>query len=208
MSVESIAIALHHSRAKGAAKLVLIGIANHDGDGGAWPSVATLAKYAHVDPRSVQRALGDLERLGEIRRLVSAGGDHSTADHLRPNLYNFRLTCPASCDRSSRHRVRGEVVAMELSTGVTPTSPGDAGVRGGVTPTSPEPSLNRTIQIQEETQAIARAREEGVEGQALYSAILRSKCPARHGRPHRYEPSGYCTDCAARDPRFTESQVL
>src|SRR6218665_1834088 len=104
MSVESLAIALHHSRARGAAKLVLIGIANHDGDGGAWPAVATLARYAGVTERNVQKALAALESLGEIRRLVSSGGDHSTADHMKPNLYQFLLRCPSNCDRSARHR--------------------------------------------------------------------------------------------------------
>jgi DNA-binding GntR family transcriptional regulator len=85
MSVESMAIALHHSRAKGTAKLVLIGIANHDGDGGAWPSVDTLAKYAGVHRRNVQRALQQLEELHEIEIVRNGGGDHSIAD-----------TCPVS----------------------------------------------------------------------------------------------------------------
>ena len=67
MSVESMAIALHHSRSKGTAKVVLLGIANHDGDGGAYPTVATLAKYANVSRANVQKALTKLESLGEIQ---------------------------------------------------------------------------------------------------------------------------------------------
>ncbi|WP_067200158.1 helix-turn-helix domain-containing protein [Microbacterium sp. XT11] len=114
MSVESISIALHHSRATGAAKLVLIGIANHDGDGGAWPSVATLAKYAGVTVRNVQKAVERLEQLHEIRRFVQAGGDHRTAEHERPNRYQFLLTCPPDCDRTSRHRTRTHA-PVELS---------------------------------------------------------------------------------------------
>jgi hypothetical protein len=112
VSIESLAIALHHSRATGTAKLVLIGIANHDGDGGAWPAVSTLAHYAGVDKRNVQRALDRLEQLGEIRRIRGAGGDHSTADHRRPNLYRFLLTCPHDCDRSSQHRTRRTAALM------------------------------------------------------------------------------------------------
>lgn len=201
MSVESIAIALHHSRAKGAAKLVLIGIANHDGDGGAWPSVATLAKYAHVDPRSVQRSIAELERLGEIRRLVRAGGDHSTADHLRPNLYRFLLECPPSCDRSKRHRVRGEVIVTELFTGVTPESPGDVEVGGGVTPVSPKPPTNVTTDTQGSTQVSAHARAVG-DSAAEFQRLVRMKCPARaSGRPHHFEASGYCRFCASKEQR-------
>ncbi|WEG10427.1 helix-turn-helix domain-containing protein [Microbacterium horticulturae] len=103
MSIESMVIALHHSRAKGATKLVLLGIANHDGDGGAWPSVATLQKYAGINRRNVQQAIKRLEQLGEIRRHMQDGGTASLPDHLRPNRYEFTLQCPDSCDRSSRH---------------------------------------------------------------------------------------------------------
>ena len=46
MSVESISWALRVQELTPTDKLVLIGIANHDGDGGSWPSIATLAMYA------------------------------------------------------------------------------------------------------------------------------------------------------------------
>jgi hypothetical protein len=137
MSIESLAIALHHSRARGATKLVLLGIANHDGDGGAWPAVSTLAKYANVDKRSVQRSLDQLERLGEVRRIIGQGGDHSAADNRRPNLYRFLLACPHDCDRTSQHRTARVAAIMldeRLLTGVTPAPPHDVGVthRGDV----------------------------------------------------------------------------
>ncbi|ANC31463.1 helix-turn-helix domain-containing protein [Isoptericola dokdonensis] len=103
MSVEAMTIALHHSRAQGTAKVVLLGIANHDGDGGAWPSIATLAKYANVSTRSVQRAIDELQVLGEVSRGRQQGGTARTPDHLRPNLYAFTLTCPPDCDRSKNH---------------------------------------------------------------------------------------------------------
>jgi len=47
MSLEKIIDVLYHSKAEGARKLVLIGIANHEGDQGSYPAVATLAKYAN-----------------------------------------------------------------------------------------------------------------------------------------------------------------
>lgn len=154
MSVESMAIALHHSRAKGTARLVLVGIANHDGDGGAWPSVATLAKYAACSTRQVQRCIAELVRLGEIDVKYQQGGTQETPDEMRPNRYTVLLRCPGDCDRTSKHRTSRQL-RLERGPGrprnrVTPTSPGDTHVTGGgdthvtrgVTPTSPEPSMN------------------------------------------------------------------
>lgn len=151
-------IALHHSRATGAAKLVLIGIANHDGDGGAWPAVSTLSRYAGVDPRSVQRAVKRLEELHEIRRHVQAGGDHRVPEHQRPNRYQFLLTCPPDCDRSSRHRTKTHtVVELELDP-LTPVSPGDTGVTHPLTPASPKPSSNQPISKTHKERPVSIAR--------------------------------------------------
>ncbi len=66
MSVEMISLVLNNSRADGRAKLVLIGIANHHGDNGAWPSIATLARYANASERSIKRDLQYLQEIGEI----------------------------------------------------------------------------------------------------------------------------------------------
>lgn len=107
MSVEAMAIALHHSQAKGAARLVLLGIANHDGDGGAWPSLATLSKYTGgLDVRTVRRALRELEALGEIETRVNGGGTSEMRSDRRPNRYALLLNCPETCDRSKHHRPR------------------------------------------------------------------------------------------------------
>lgn len=108
MSIEAMAIALHHSRARGTAKLVLLGIANHDGDGGAFPKIATLAKYANVHPRRVVEALNTLGELGELVIHQGDGGTHRTPEHVRPNLYELVLCCPEDCDRTKNHRVAGE----------------------------------------------------------------------------------------------------
>lgn len=163
MSVEAMAVVLHHSRAKGTRKLVLLGIANHEGDGGAWPTMATLAIYANADVRTVQRAVEWLVGKGELAVLRQAGGTPNIADHHRPNLYKVRVTCPPWCDRTTRHRdtrtlagpqlslstgVDNPVdnpaegvtpVSPHLSTGVTPVSP------GGVTPVSPKPPNQPSI---------------------------------------------------------------
>ena len=150
MSVEAIALVLHHSNATGTDKLVLLGIANHAGDGGAWPSVATLARYANATERTVQRSLSRLVELGELVVHKQAGGTHDMQDWQRPNRYDVVVACPVTCDRTANHRVRKapEAPADLWTDRVTPTSPGDAHVTRpvtptsgeGVTPTSPEPS--------------------------------------------------------------------
>jgi hypothetical protein len=155
VSVESLAVVLHHSRAKGADKLVMLGIANHDGDGGSWPSVATLARYANIDPRSVNRSIKKLVELGEVKRAIGGGGTRLTPDHTRPNLYTITLDCPPECDRSRQHKITRRPVDNSPKKGVTPTSGGDAHVRGGVTPTSgggvtptsPEPPIEPSMKI-------------------------------------------------------------
>lgn len=144
MSVEAIAIAINHSRAEGLARMVLVGIANHDGDGGAWPSVAKLARYAKRSPRAVQRYLRELEDLGEVVVHEQAGGDATTRPDQRPNLYEFTLACPPECDGTKQHRLPGDP-----GYGVTRMSPrgrqrGDARGAHGVTPVSPEPSQEPT----------------------------------------------------------------
>lgn len=143
MSVESITLALHHSRAVGTDKVVLIGIANHDGDGGAWPSIATLAKYANVKPRTVQRSIANLVELGEVEVVLNGGGLRFDADHTRPNLYRLALRCPANCDGTTAHRLTTDPLtpASPPDAHVTPSP--DAHVTTPLTPTSPKPSFNR-----------------------------------------------------------------
>jgi hypothetical protein len=108
VSVETMAIALHHSRATGTAKLILLGIANHDGDGGAYPSLRTLAKYGGCNVRNARKALERLVALGEVRVFVQAGGLPDWDDHLRPNRYEVLLMCPPACDRTKNHRMPRE----------------------------------------------------------------------------------------------------
>lgn len=152
MSIEVMSVVLHHSKAQGTTKLVLLGIANHQGDGGAWPSVSTLAKYAGgVTPRTVQRSLAELVQAGELHTEIQAGGSYGDQTNGRPNLYRVLVACPPECDGSPNHRrkkddleggdadVRGDA---DDHGGRRPRHPGDdAHVRGGMTPTSPKPSI-------------------------------------------------------------------
>lgn len=180
------AIALHHSRAKGAARLILVGIANHDGDGGAWPSIATLAKYANTTERSAQRAITELCGLGEVERHVQQGGTHRTPDWGRPNLYRFLLRCPAGCDRTKNHRV-----VDNSREGVTQASPGDVGVTRGVTQASPGGV----------TQA---SPEPSIEPPTNSTSVWSSTSPAEEtvcwacGQPKAKGGAMYCTDCSNR----------
>lgn len=104
MSVEAMALVLHHSRAKGTDKVILLGIANHQGDGGAWPALSTLARYANVSEKAARLSLRRLERLGELETHLQGGGRHDTPSWNRPNRYDVRIACPATCDRTMNHR--------------------------------------------------------------------------------------------------------
>jgi hypothetical protein len=194
VSVESIAIALHHSRAKGTAKLVLIGIANHDGDGGAWPSIATLAKYAGVSARNTQKAVDQLVALGEIRREVQKGGDLRVPDHRRPNLYRFLLGCPHNCDRTKNHRTRQHELSefVPVPEGVSVATPGVGSDRGGVSVATPKPSSNPTTSDDHLERQVVNAREE--------DHPIANACPRWRGSvPHTFV-KGKCIDCFEEEP--------
>lgn len=92
MSVEKVSLVLNHSKAKGTDKVVLIGIANHDGDGGAWPSIETLRRYANVAESSVHDAIARLVALGELSVEHNAGGTRSTRADRRSNLYTILVS--------------------------------------------------------------------------------------------------------------------
>lgn len=127
MALELLPLVLHHAHVPPAHKLVLMGIANHQRDNKAWPSVATLAMYAGVSDRQVQRILRDLEDEQLITVTRSRGPKGL-------NVYALNIPCPPDCDRTPNHR-----------RGVTPMSPrGDISRTLGVTPMSPEPvSINQ-----------------------------------------------------------------
>jgi hypothetical protein len=66
MSIEVMTAVWNHSKASPAAKLVLLAIADHQGDRGAWPSEATLARVTGMSERSVRRKVVELVELGEL----------------------------------------------------------------------------------------------------------------------------------------------
>ena len=115
MSFESVAWALEQPIG-GTQKILLLGIASHADKFGdnAWPSIETLAKYAYVDPRSVQRCIGELIRLGYVVREINEGGSRKTAPHMRPNLYRLNMV--------------GKPVVLAEKYPLTPASPPDTSV--------------------------------------------------------------------------------
>lgn len=156
MSVEALAIVLHHLPLGGTTKLVALGIANHDGDGGAWPSISTLARYANVEPRTVQRAIRDLEAAGYVEVIARGGGTRFTPEWERTNYYRLRIACPPECDRTPQHRsqpVENPVRSASppdthVTTPLTATSGAPLTPTSGapLTPTSPEPSFEPALE--------------------------------------------------------------
>jgi Helix-turn-helix domain len=80
LAIEAISEVWKHSTASGTRLLVLLAMADRARreDGLCWPSVATVAKQARVNARSVQYHLQSLVKAGELR-IVRAGG-HGAAD--------------------------------------------------------------------------------------------------------------------------------
>lgn len=108
MSIEVMNSVWRESKAIGRARLVLLAIADHQGEIGAWPSLATLAKMVNASERSVQR---DIEYLVELGELEVHYQQAPTRNHYKSNLYFVNLP------------------------GVTKTSTGVTNTEGGVTNT-------------------------------------------------------------------------
>lgn len=144
MSIETMSLVLNHSRAKGTAKVVLLGIANHDGDGGAWPSIATLMRYANVDRRTVQRSIAELVELGELVVGDQQGGTRETRSDRRPNLYTITVS-PRPEDGAASVSPRDGAASVSpraLDGAASVTGRGGVCVADGAASVPPEPSLN------------------------------------------------------------------
>jgi len=185
------AVVLHHSKAGGTDKLVLLGIANHDGDGGAWPSVATLARYANVEPRAVKRSINKLVELGEVERERQAGGTRNMPDYTRPNLYQVKVTCPAECDRSPQHRIsRADYRVSPTTPGVVQDTP--PGVPQDTPPVShrtPKPSLNHPLELD---------KSSFVSTSPAANGKLPCWACGEHVIANTTKPKRYCTECSSR----------
>jgi hypothetical protein len=99
-------------------KFILLALCEKaDNDGtNAWPSVATLARYAECSERTVQRALGRLRRDGWIT-------ETSKATRYRPRVYSVNLSRLQGCQNVTPR------VTPEVSRGDTVVSPDPSSTR-------------------------------------------------------------------------------
>ena len=75
MSAEALSWALHHSKAKHSARLVLIVMADSAGQHGfCTDSIGGLSRRAGLYPNTVKKALRLLEQIGEIRCAITQDG--------------------------------------------------------------------------------------------------------------------------------------
>jgi hypothetical protein len=172
MSAEAVTVVLHHSRAEGTAKLVLWGIANHHSDAGAWPSIATLAKYAAVSERRVQQIIRELADLGEI--YIDEQGGLGQGQY-KTNRYHVLIQCPADCDGSLNHKTG---VKSEVSGVKSGAVRGEIQSQSGVKPVSPElnkePNKNINALFEEFWNAYPRKLDKAKAFRAFKSALSRT----------------------------------
>jgi hypothetical protein len=113
MSIEVTNAVWKHSKSVGRARLVLLAIADHQGEIGAWPSIKTLATMVNASERSVQRDITELVELGELSVEVQ---NAPTNRQYKSNLY--WVTLPG---------------VTELESGVTESTAGVTDSVSGVT---------------------------------------------------------------------------
>lgn len=134
MSISALTLGMYHSRSTYSTRLVLIAIANFEGENGAYPSHDTIGRLAGgLNRRTVQRAIDDLVQMGELTEIRREG---------QTNLYRVAISCPDDCDRTSSHRQKdrgGVQTAGGLQTA------GGSGVQtaGDAVSRPPEPLDNR-----------------------------------------------------------------
>jgi hypothetical protein len=112
------------SKSTGRARLVLLAIADHQGEIGAWPSISTLARMVNASERTVQRDIQTLVSLGELEvqtQQAPVGGQYKS------NLYWVKLSGVTESDSG----------VTKLTSGVT-KSPSGVTTIGALT-------LNRTL---------------------------------------------------------------
>jgi len=140
MSISAVALALYHSKATYSDRLVLIAIANFEGEHGAWPAIETIGRLSGgINRRTVQRSIDSLIALGELREERREGFT---------NRYYVEITCPDECDRSANHRknkgggVQTTPVQMPQGGVASTTKGGGVETTGGAVYRPPEPLNN------------------------------------------------------------------
>jgi DNA-binding Lrp family transcriptional regulator len=88
MSIKVMQAVWQESQSVGRARLVLLAIADHQGEIGAWPSIETIANMVNASERSVQRDIQELVDLGELLVLWRQA---PTKNRYKANLYWVNL---------------------------------------------------------------------------------------------------------------------
>lgn len=96
MSIEVTNSVWKYSKSVGRTRLVLLAIADHQGEIGAWPSIKTLATMVNASERSVQRDISELVELGELTVEVQ---NAPTNRQYKSNLY--WVTLPGVTDSTA-----------------------------------------------------------------------------------------------------------
>ena len=120
MSIQVSNAVWQHSQATGRTMLVLLAIADHQGEIGAWPSIATIAKMVNASERSVQRDIQTLQDMGELSVEVQ---NAPTKQQYKSNLY--WVTLPGTS--------RVTLGVTDLASGVTELQSGVTELQSGVT---------------------------------------------------------------------------
>ena len=91
MSINALNWVAQNSESKLNDRLVLFGIADHADKFGrnSWPTIETLAEFANVDKRTVQRAIQSLEAAAELEVERNKGGGADWQGNRRPNRYTL-----------------------------------------------------------------------------------------------------------------------
>jgi hypothetical protein len=113
MSIEVSNAVWKHSKSVGRARLVLLAIADHQGEIGAWPSIKTLATMVNASERSVQRDITELVELGELSVEVQ---NAPTNRQYKSNLYWVTLPGVTELQSGVTDSVSG---VTEFASGVT-----------------------------------------------------------------------------------------
>jgi hypothetical protein len=142
MSISALTLSLYHSKATYSTRLVLIAIANFEGEYGAYPSHDTIGRLAGgLNRRTVQRAIDELIELGELTEVRRDG---------ITNLYKLSITCPDDCDGSTNHR-RKKGGGLQTAGGVETAGGGGVQTAGGAVSRPPEPLDNPKRTFSRET---------------------------------------------------------
>lgn len=142
-----------HSKAYGGDLLILLAIANYsDVKGRAFPSIQTLAERARMTERNAQYRLRNLEALGELK-IERNAGPHGT--HLFQIMPMGENISGVKSFRLQKKRKRNNDLIEEKGenfSGVK-TFRGETHFPRGVKPISPEPSLEPSLLLSNNTAA-------------------------------------------------------